>query len=163
VFFGIICLIVLVGTNSFSYRSAVNEAEEKFEERDYQSAYEALAGVKVSESSEELEEKVRICMQLQKELNSYTNYYKLKMYLEALDSLMKGIRSYDTNKEQADLYGIMSQYNELEGKLAEALYTEFGVSETQARAINEIESQEEYTAKLEEIIQNWQAEIQQEE
>lgn len=163
VFFGIICLIVLVGTNSFSYRSAVNEAEEKFEERDYQSAYEALAGVKVSESSEELEEKVRICMQLQKELNSYTNYYKLKMYLEALDSLMKGIRSYDANKEQADLYGIMSQYNELEGKLAEALYTEFGVSETQARAINEIESQEEYTAKLEEIIRNWHAEIQQEE
>ena len=163
VFFGIICLIVLVGTNSFSYRIAVNEAEEKFEERDYQAAYEALAGVKVSESSEELEEKVRICMQLQKELNSYTNYYKLKMYLEALDSLMKGIRSYDSNKEQADLYGIMSQYNELEGKLAEALYMEFGVSETQARSINEIESQEEYTAKLEEIIQNWQAKIQQEE
>ncbi len=163
VFFGIICLIVIFGTQSFSYRSAVNRAEANFEKRDYQAAYESLAGVEVSEASEELKDKVRICMQLQKELNSYTNYYKMKMYLESLDSLMKGIRSYDENKEKADLYGIMSQYNELEGKLAEALYTEFGVSETQARELNEIEKQEEYTAKLEEIIQNWRAKAGQEE
>ena len=163
VFFGIICLIVIFGTQSFSYRSAVNRAEANFEKRDYQAAFESLAGVEVSEASEELKDKVRICMQLQKELNSYTNYYKMKMYLESLDSLMKGIRSYDENKEKADLYGIMSQYNELEGKLAEALYTEFGVSETQARELNEIEKQEEYTAKLEEIIQNWRAKAGQEE
>ena len=77
--------------------------------------------------------------------------------------MVKGIRSYDENKEKADLYGIMSQYNELEGRLAEALYTDFGVSETQARAINEIQEQEEYTAKLEEIIRNWQAAAGQEE
>lgn len=163
IFFGLICLIVIIGTKSFSYRSAINSAETNFEERNYEAAYEALAGVDVSESSEELEEKVRICMQLQKEYNSYTNYYKMKMYLEALDSLMKGIRSYDENKEKADMYGIMSQYNELEGKLAEALYTDFGVSETQARTMNQIEKQEEYTAKLEEIIQSWQAKVGQEE
>lgn len=163
IFFGILCLAVIVGTKSFSYRSALKSAETNFDERNYEAAYEALAGVDVSESSEELEEKVRICMQLQKEYNSYTNYYKMKMYLEALDSLVKGIRSYDENKEKADLYGIMSQYNELEGRLAEALYTDFGVSETQARAINEIQEQEEYTAKLEEIIRNWQAAAGQEE
>lgn len=163
VFFAIFCVAVLVGTKSFSYRSALKSAETNFEGRNYEAAYKALAGVELSETSEELGEKVRICMQLQKEYNSYTNYYKMQMYLESLDSLMKGIRSYDENKEQADLYGIMSQYNELEGKLAEALYTDFGVSETQARAINEIKKQEEYTAKLEEIIRNWQSGAGQEE
>lgn len=157
VFFAVLCICVIFGTQIFSYSRAMNGAESDFEARDYQGAYESLAGVKVSESSQEMEDKIRICMQLQKELNSYSNYYKMKMYLESLDSLMKGIRSYDMNKSKADQYGIMSQYNELEGKLAGTLYSEFGVSETQARDINNSETQEEYTAKLEEIIRLWEA------
>ena len=76
---------------------------------------------------------------------------------------MKGIRSYDVNKEKADYYEIMSQYNELEGKLAGTLYDEFGVSETRARDINDLDSQEEYTKELEKIIQNWNARMKEDE
>lgn len=51
----------------------------------------------------------------------------------------------------------MTQYNELEAKLAEALYNEFGVTETQIRdIINNSKNQEEYTAKLQAIIDSWQ-------
>ena len=156
VFFGVIVLLTLLGTQTFSYSSAINGAESQFEAGDYQKAYEALAGVEVSESSAQLADKVRICMQLQKELNSYTNYYEMQMYLESLDSLMKGIRSYDTNRSKADEYEIMSQYNALESQVAQNLYDEFGVSESQARSINSTETQEEYTAKLEEIISRWE-------
>ena len=119
--------------------------------------------IDVSEKSKELEDKIKICMQLQKQLDSYQNYYDMQMYLESLDSLMKGIRSYDVNKEKADYYEIMSQYNELEGKLAGTLYDEFGVSETQARDINDLDSQEEYTKELEKIIQNWNARMKEDE
>ena len=81
----------------------------------------------------------------------------MKMYLESLDALAKGIRSYDENKDKADTYEIMTQYNELEAKLAEALYNEFGVTETQIREIiNNSRNQEEYTAKLQSIIDSWQ-------
>ena len=156
VFFGVIAIVVLLGTQTFSYSSAVNGAESHFDKGDYEQAYESLSGVEVSEKSTELADKVRICMQLQKELNSYTNYYEMKMYLEALDSLMKGIRSYDENKTKADDYGILGQYNALEGQIAQNLYSEFGVSESQARSINGMESQEEYTARLEEIISRWE-------
>lgn len=156
VFFGVIAIVVLLGTQTFSYSSAVNGAESHFDKGDYEQAYESLSGVEVSEKSTELADKVRICMQLQKELNSYTNYYEMKMYLEALDSLMKGIRSYDENKTKADDYGILGQYNALEGQIAQNLYSEFGVSESQARNINGMESQEEYTARLEEIISRWE-------
>ena len=73
------------------------------------------------------------------------------------DALAKGIRSYDENKDKADTYEIMTQYNELEAKLAEALYNEFGVTETQIRdIINNSKNQEEYTAKLQAIIDSWQ-------
>mgnify|MGYP002537160430 CR=1 FL=1 len=89
---------------------------------------------------------------------------KVKHYIDAhyaqdlsLDALAKGIRSYDENKDKADTYEIMTQYNELEAKLAEALYNEFGVTETQIRdIINNSKNQEEYTAKLQAIIDSWQ-------
>ena len=77
------------------------------------------------------------------------------MYLESLDSLMKGIRSYDANKEKADKYEILGRFNALEGYLAGNLYNVFGVSETRARELNEIENRHEYTQELEKIIDDW--------
>ncbi len=72
-----------------------------FEQRDYKNAYDSLAGVSVSDSSKELKQKVRMCMQLQREYDAYQNYYKMKMYLESLDSLIGGIRLYDANKAKS--------------------------------------------------------------
>lgn len=157
VFFGLICISVILGTQMLSYSSSLKNAESSFASGDYRSAYTSIAGVDVSESSQEIADKVRICMQVQKELDSYTNYYKMKMYLEALDSLMKGIRNYDLNRQKADDYGIINEYNALESKVADALNREFGVSETQARSINGIEDLAEYTSRLEDIIQRWES------
>lgn len=157
IFFGLICVLVIFGTRSMSYRSALSNARTQFEAKDYEGAYEALAGVNVSETYQELADKIRLCMKLQKELNSYENYYEMKMYLEALDSLVKGVRNYDEDKNKADEYEILNQYNELESKITSTLFSEFGVSETEARMINSSLSQEEYTAKLEEIIGRWEA------
>jgi hypothetical protein len=155
VFFGVICLVIILGTQSFSYSRAVNGAEDSFKAGNYEEAYDAIAGVKVSESAQETADKVRICMQLQRELNSYNNYYKMQMYLEALDSLMKGIRSYDTNKDKADEYGILNQYKELEKQIVSTLESEFDLTEAQAREINRMDDREAYTEKLESIIEQW--------
>lgn len=163
VFFGILCLFVIFGTQIFSYSHAVNKAEDNFMAGDYEEAYNSLAGVKVSESSEQMADQIRICMQLKKEINSYDNYYKMQMYLEALDSLMKGIRIYDLNKDKADEYGILNQFNALEQQIASLLYSEFGISETQARNINNTETQEAYTDKLEKIVNQWIAKIKEDE
>ncbi len=162
-FFGLVCVAILLGTHTFSYSHAVNVAKSEFEKKDYRSAYNSIAGVKVSESAKEMEDKIRICMQLQKELDSYENYYKMRMYLESLDSLIKGIRSYDTNMSKAEEYEIVSQYNELESQIASSLYSEFGVTETEARRIISSETQEDYTAKLEAIIKQWEAQNAQDE
>ncbi len=156
VLFGVLCLLVIVGTRSYSYTSSVRNAEVSFEQGDYKTAYEELAGVEVSESADELKEKVRICMQMQSSLDSFQNYYEMKMYLESLDSLMKGIGSYDANKIKAEEFDIMSRYHELESKIVACLYEEFGVSETQARSINSIDDREEYTSRLENIISHWE-------
>lgn len=155
-FFLIVGVLVLVSSKVIAYRGAVNTASKEFDAGNYEAAYEEIAGVEVSKKSAPMAEKVRICMQLKKEMNSYQNYYQMQMYLEALDSLMKGIRSYDANKDTAEDYDILTQYNELEGEIASELYKEFGVSETQARNINQLEDQEEYTKQLQAVIQRWQ-------
>lgn len=156
VFFGLLCVAVVFGSQELSYTTSVKSAESSFEQRDYKNAYDSLAGVSVSDSSKELKQKVRMCMQLQREYDAYQNYYKMKMYLESLDSLIGGIRLYDANKAKAEQYDMLSQYNELESKLANQLYNEFGVSESQARNIIASETQKEYTDRLQAILLQWQ-------
>ena len=156
VFFGLLCVAVVFGSQALSYTTSVKSAESSFEQRDYKNAYDSLAGVSVSDSSKELKQKVRMCMQLQREYDAYQNYYKMKMYLESLDSLIGGIRLYDANKAKAEQYDMLSQYNELESKLANQLYNEFGVSEAQARNIIASETQKEYTDRLQAILLQWQ-------
>ena len=156
VFFGLLCVAVVFGSQALSYTTSVKSAESSFEQRDYKNAYDSLAGVAVSDSSKELKQKVRMCMQLQREYDAYQNYYKMKMYLESLDSLIGGIRLYDANKAKAEQYDMLSQYNELESKLANQLYNEFGVSESQARNIIASETQKEYTDRLQAILLQWQ-------
>lgn len=163
VFFGIICLFIILGTQMFSYSHAVNKAEDNFVAGDFEEAYDSLAGVDVSASSEEMADKVRICMQLQKEVNSYNNYYKMQLYLESLDSLMKGIRKYDMNRQKADDYGILNQYNALKDQITTLLNNEFGVTESEARSINDSDSQEVYTDKLQEIIDRWSVKMREDE
>lgn len=157
--FGLLCVATIIGSQVLSHSGSVKGAENSFEKRDYKEAYRSLAGINISEDSDdfEMKDKIRICMQLQHQLESYANYYEVKMYLEALDSLMKGIRSYDENQSKAERYNIVSQYNELEVKLAQQLYEEFGVSESQARSINSLEDQIAYTSRLENIIAQWEA------
>ena len=156
VFFGLLCVAVVFGSQALSYTTSVKSAESSFEQRDYKNAYDSLAGVSVSDSSKELKQKVRMCMQLQREYDAYQNYCKMKMYLESLDSLIGGIRLYDANKAKAEQYDMLSQYNELESKLANQLYNEFGVSESQARNIIASETQKEYTDRLQAILLQWQ-------
>ena len=156
VFFGLLCVAVVFGSQALSYTTSAKSAESSFEQRDYKNAYDSLAGVSVSDSSKELKQKVRMCMQLQREYDAYQNYYKMKMYLESLDSLIGGIRLYDVNKAKAEQYDMLSQYNELESKLANQLYNEFGVSESQARNIIASETQKEYTDRLQAILLQWQ-------
>lgn len=161
--FAVLCVITLVGTQVISYSASINNAERSFEQRDYRGAYESLSGIGVSEDSEELKDKIRICMQLQHQLDAYDNYYEMGMYLEALDSLMKGIRSYDTNISKAEQYDVMEQFSELEVKLVKQLQDEFGVTTIQARSINGILEQEEYTGRLETIIERWEQRNQEDE
>ncbi len=157
IFFATIGVFTIFGSQLLNRASSLSEAENYYANGEFIRAYDEISGVELKEDDQELYDRIRMCSQMQKELNSYGNYTKMEMHLEALDSLMKGIRYYDIHKGQAEALGAMSALNGLESQLAASLYNDFGLSETQAREILTLEDQAEYTKRLEEIVRRVQA------
>lgn len=157
IFFVTIGIFTAFGSYLLHRTTSLTAAENYYANGEFIRAYDEICGVKLQEDDRQLYDRIRMCSQMQKELNSYSNYTKLEMHLEALDSLMKGIRYYDIHKEQADALGAMGALNSLESQIAANLYDVYGLSETQAREILEIEDQAEYTKRLEQIVRRVQA------
>lgn len=154
VFFVTIGLATIFGSKLLERRSALNDAENYFANEEYILAYNSISSVNLREDDETLYRRIRICSQMQKELNSYENYTSMSMRLEALDSLIKGIRYYDINRPEAQNLGIETAYDKLSRQITEKLTGEFGVSEDAARTILTIEDREEYTTRLQQIAGN---------
>lgn len=151
IFFITIGLATIFGSQLLERRSALSNAENYFANEEYILAYNAISSVNLRQDDETLYRRIRICSQMQKELNSYENYNSMSMRLEALDSLIKGVRYYDINRSEAQSLDIGTAYDKLSGQITEKLSGEFGVSEDEARTILSIADQGEYTARLQQI------------
>ncbi|MCM1245690.1 MAG: hypothetical protein NC293_08630 [Roseburia sp.] len=152
IFFVTIGLATIFGSRLLERRGSLNDAENYFANEEYMLAYDAISSVNLKEDDETLYRRIRICSQMQKELNSYENYTSMGMRLEALDSLMKGIRYYDVNHAEAQNLQIGTAYDKLSRQIVEKLTGDFGISEDEARTILSLEDQEEYTMQLQQLV-----------
>lgn len=148
VFFGIIAAFIIVGTNVFDYNSSITKAENYFEEDEYTEAYSQLAGLTLKSKDQELYEKVRTVMYVDKELNSYQNYTNIRMYPEALDSLIKGLKKYDAHIENAKELDVTEEYNKLRNKILSEMENEYNLTEKEAYKLIEMEDQTAYSEKV---------------
>lgn len=148
VFFGIIATFVIVGTNTFSYNSSISRATTYFDEDKYNSAYDALWGLEIKEKDAELYSKVQMVMYLNKEWNSYENYTSIRMYPEALDSLLKGIQKYDSHIEDAKELEVSADYKKIRNEILNELKEEYGLTEKEAYKLLSIENQSEYSQEV---------------
>lgn len=144
-FFGLLCAGVIFGSRSFSYSHSIEKATEFFGVQQYNEAYEEVRGVKVKEDDLEIYDQIMTVMYVNKQLNSYNNYYGLKMYPEALDSLLKGLKRYDEYISYAKDLGIESDMDYVKGQILGELKEMYQISEKDAYQIIEMESQEEYS------------------
>lgn len=152
IFFVTIGAFTVFGSRLLSRNLSLNNAENYFANEEYLRAYDAISNVNIKEDDEVLYRRIRICSQMQKEVNSYRNYTSMNMRLEALDALIKGIRYYDINKAEADSLGIAGELNGLMSQTLAGLSEGFGMSEAQARELLAVEDQGEYTRRLEEVV-----------
>lgn len=148
IFWGIVATFIIIGTSRFSYNSSISRATEYFDDDEYNDAYEALWGLEIKEKDEELYSKVQMVMYLNKEWNSYENYTNIRMYPEALDSLLKGIEKYDAHIDDAKELEVGADYKKIRNNILKQLKDEYGLTEKEAYKLLAIKNQEDYSQKV---------------
>ena len=132
----IVFLVVEIGgTNLFSYASTKREAVNYFKMGKYTEAYQEAIGSDMREKDEEEYSKIKVVMKVQQSLNAYQNYDRIKYYPEALDALLRGLKRYDANIEEATQLEVEGDMMSCRRQILTLLREEFNLSETQAYSI----------------------------
>lgn len=152
IFFATIAALTIFGSMLLSRNSNMSNAENLFASGDYMKAYDTINAANLVDEDDVLYKRIRLCSQVQKEVNSFKNYTAMDKKLEALDSLVKGIRHYDLNLAEAESLNITGQMENLKSQLVSALSTDFGVTEEEARRLVAIEDRVEYAKQLQEVL-----------
>ena len=151
VFLGVVAAFIIIGTNVFSYNGSISRASAYFAEDQYSAAYDEISGLDVKAKDQELYEQIRTVMFVNKELNSYQNYTGIRMYPEALDSLIKGLEKYDKHIDDAKDMDVSEDLDKVRGRIISELENEYGLSEKEAYKLLNITDREAYSEKVIEI------------
>ena len=140
--FAVGAVLVVLGTNSFSYRQVIKKAADYFERHRYRLAYDQVAGVDVKEKDQELKDRIYTVMYVERLYESYENNMMLNRSDKALDSLIRGLEKYDEHYDEAVELDIVDDINLCKANIVEALNVTFGISEDEAYIIMSYEGQD---------------------
>ena len=127
------------------------DARVAYDNQKYDEVFELLYGKNLSEEDELILEKSSTILQMRRKLDSYENYQKLNMPLEALDALISGVDIHQKLLPKADEYRVTDEVNEIYDQILEKL-SEYGVSEADALDIIASGDNVTYSQRLENII-----------
>ncbi|SHM23805.1 hypothetical protein SAMN02746066_01304 [Anaerosporobacter mobilis DSM 15930] len=146
--FAALCAIIILGTNTFSYSASIGQAEDYFARKKYTKAYKEISGVDIKKDDQELANKIKTVMYVNKEYDSYNNYYAIQYYAEALNSLLNGLTKYDVYLDRASELGVKSDLQYVKSQILEELQEKYNLDEDGAKKITSIEDQEKYSDKV---------------
>ncbi len=145
--------IVYFAVNVLSKMLQLNSAKEAFERRDYVACYEKMYGMELSEEEQEMFKHAELVMKMQRRLAVYEKYMAEEMELEALDSLMRGVASYEELYNEAQAYGAGVEVHAYYMEMIEILEADYGLSQADAIAIAFCESNVQYTRYLTALVE----------
>ncbi len=148
IFFAMIAVVIVVGTSIFSYSLSIRNAQYEFDRDEYTLAYNEIFGLDIKDEDIVLYDRIMTVMFVQKQLNSYYNYYEMKDYTKALDSLLKGLRRYEKYIELAVELDIESDLDSVRSSILMELDASFYMSEQEAMHIIQSDSQLEYSVSV---------------
>ncbi len=151
-FFAALAVLIVVGTSMYTYSLAIKHAKDNFEIQHYNEAYKNVYGIEIKDEDIEIYDKIMTVMFVNKQLNSYENYYNMKRYPEALDSLLKGLERYDKYYSLAGLLGIESDLDYVRSEILEKLNMTFDVSEEEANVLLSYDDQIKYSEAIYELL-----------
>ena len=151
-FFGVIAIILILGTNMVTYTLSIQHATNYFNHRKYTQAYNEVYGVDIKDEDIEMYDKIQTVMFVNKQLNSYNNNYSMKKYPEALDSLLKGLSRYDKYIELATMLGIETDLDYVRSQILAELNNVFHLSEEEAIQILKSSNMEDYSLAVYNVV-----------
>ena len=151
-FFIVAAAVVIVGTNIFSYDISIADATYKFGNHKYTEAYEGIRGLEIKEKDMEIHDKIYTVMFVNKQLNSYNNFFAMGDYASALDSLIKGLSRYDKYIALARQLGIHTDLDYVRKQIMAELQNVYGVSEREALELMEMTDRQDYSERIYAIV-----------
>lgn len=148
IFFAMIAVLIIFGTDIFSYSLSIQNATREFERDEYTLAYDEIYGLDVKEEDIVLYDRIMTVMYVQKHLNSYYNYYEMKDYPQALHSLLKGLQRYEKYIDLAVELEIDSDLDSVRSAILTEISASFSMSEQEAMSIIQSASQLEYSIRV---------------
>ncbi len=149
---GSIFILFLLGTNLYTYSLGVKYATDYFEKGRYTDAYYEIYGVELKENDQILYDRIVTVMYVNKQLESYMNYYEMKEYPKALDSLFKGLKRYDQYIDHAIKLGVDEDLNTLRDAIVGELEDKFNITEKEATSMTSIEDVSEYSINVHTLV-----------
>lgn len=147
-----VLFLVLLTINGIGRYSYLDAAKQAIDNGEYVEAYQELSGLELKESEQKIFEKAEAMAMVQEQYDSYLTLMGADKYSLALDALVRGIGRYDKNLEIAQKYGLEKEMTDIKDQLAEALENQFGMTEEDARELYKIKNREEYSIRIERII-----------
>ena len=148
IFFAMIAVVIVVGTSIFSYSLSIRNAEYEFNRDEYTLAYNEIYGLEIKDEDIVLYDRIMTVMYVQKQLNSYYNYYGLNDQPKALDSLLKGLQRYEKYIELAVDLEVDGDLDSVRKKILTEIDSTFALTEQEAMEIIQSDSQAEYSKKV---------------
>ena len=145
--------LVMTGNHLLTQGNAIRTAQERFDSGDYVGSYGALAGVKLGEGEQELYERAQTLAGVQEELDAYYPLMEVRKFDLALDCLVRTVGRADLHMPEAEEWGVTTQMNALITEATQQLKDQFNVTEEQARELYAINSRDEYSLALDQVLQ----------
>ena len=144
------CIVVL--TMLLPEQMEKQEARVAYDRNQYAQVFDLLYGKELNEEDEALLQKSTMILRMQRKLDSYENYTKLDMPLEALNALLDGVSRYQNMRESAELYNVNAEVSDIYGQILDALAESYGLSESDALEIVASGDDVTYSQRIQAVV-----------
>ena len=136
------------------YSQDIKKAKKFYTTGEYQKTYEYMRGHKLTSEDQLLYNRTTTLLRIKRPYDSYQNYMKMGLRMEALNALVQGVQMIDRYAEDAATLGIIDKYSKQSRLIYDELYNTFGVTVDKARSWIELEGSPEYTHALYEALRD---------
>ncbi len=148
IIFAILTVIIIIGTNIYSYNLSIANAEEDFNIQKYNEAYYEVYGLNIQDEDIVLYDRIMTVMYVNTQLNSYEYYMTSNNEEKALDSLLKGLEKYDKYYSLASALDISDDLDYVRDEILFELEEKFNLTKEEAYNMIVIDDSIDYSDSI---------------